>query len=64
MNIVVPFPHRRQKSPKDQAIGQSCDIVIFPGVRIERHEVDLGARIADTAGRRDCQGLGVGGPAG
>lgn len=28
-----------------------CEIVIFPGVRIERHGLDLGHRVRDTVGR-------------
>ncbi len=65
MPIVVPFPPRRPGSPKDQVTGQSAKIVIFPGVRIERRDdVDLGARVADAAGRNDYQALAVGGPAG
>ena len=64
MSIVVPFPHRREKPTKNHATGSTCEVVIFPGVRIERHEVDLSARVADTAGASDYHNLGVGGPAG
>ena len=43
-----------------------CEIVIFPGVRIERHDdyfesepdLDLGHRIVDAAGNGDFDGLG------
>ena len=38
-----------------------CTIVIFPGVRIERHEVDLdlSQRVRDAAGLDDFDGLGT-----
>jgi hypothetical protein len=35
-----------------------CEIVIFPGVRIERHDVDLAYRVSDVAGTSDFDGLG------
>jgi len=36
------------------------EIVIFPGVRIERHahDLDLGHRLRDSAGNGDFNGLG------
>ncbi|KAB2862879.1 MAG: hypothetical protein F9K43_19595 [Bauldia sp.] len=45
----------------DRAVGdgdRACEIVIFPGVRIERHDVDLGHRLRDTAGRERFDSLG------
>lgn len=45
----------------DRAAGdgdRACEIVIFPGVRIERHDVDLGHRLRDTAGRERFDSLG------
>ena len=35
-----------------------CEIIIFPGVRIERHDVDLDHRLADTAGSDRFESLG------
>ena len=61
MGIVVPFV---QKPRRDTAGTTSAEIVIFPGVRIERHEdVDLKARVADPAAGGDYDGLAFGGPA-
>jgi len=40
---------------------RACEIVIFPGVRIERHDLDLSHRLRDSAGRDDFSGIG-GGP--
>ena len=64
MNIVVPFPQRRERPVGRCPTETTCEVVIFPGVRIERHDVDLGARLADTAGTVDYKALSVGGPAG
>jgi hypothetical protein len=32
------------------AAARPCEVVIFPGVRIERHEVDLSHRLFDSTG--------------
>lgn len=45
---------RREGRRKDDA----CEIVIFPGVRIERHDLDLSHRLRDSAGTDDFNGLG------
>ena len=37
-----------------------CEIIIFPGVRIERHDLDLSHRLRDSAGRYDFDGIGTG----
>lgn len=41
-----------------------CMIVIFPGIRIERHEqspgINLGHRVTESAGRGDFDDLGGG----
>jgi hypothetical protein len=52
MSTVLQF---RQASPqRSRAIGSGmvrpCEIVIFPGVRIERHEVDLAHRLVESTG--------------
>jgi hypothetical protein len=42
-----------------------CEIVIFPGVRIERHQtddLDLSHRLRDSAGRGAFDGIGGGRP--
>jgi hypothetical protein len=40
--------------------GERCEIVIFPGVRIERHDLDLSHRLRDSAGRDTFNGIGDG----
>ncbi len=43
---------RRPKAERPPpGMTASCEIVIFPGVRIERHDLDLGHRVRDTVGR-------------
>ena len=37
-----------------------CEIIIFPGVRIERHALDLSHRLRNSAGRDDFDGIGGG----
>jgi len=59
MSIVVEFKRPASSAPRrpndPTATGQ---IVIFPGVRIERHELDLGHRIRNSAGSDEFDGLG------
>lgn len=44
MNKVVEFPIERTNLKQTPLKGVSADIVIFPGVRIERREFDLADR--------------------
>ncbi len=39
---------------------ERCEIVIFPGVRIERHDLDLSHRLRNSAGRDNFDGIGDG----
>lgn len=59
MGIIVEFrslaPTKPRQSDDTVVLGE---IVIFPGVRIERQNLDLGYRIRDAAGREDFQCLG------
>ncbi len=49
--------HFRAPHHADDAVAgrrrhdRPCDVIIFPGVRIERQGVDLSYRLRDTAGR-------------
>lgn len=54
MGTVLPFKSRaRDPSASDPQIGQSiAEIVIFPGVRIERQMVDLSHRVTGPNGKR------------
>jgi hypothetical protein len=60
MGTVLSFttearePQRRRRDAK----RKQCEIVIFPGVRIERHELDLGHRLRDSAGSDEFDGIG------
>lgn len=53
----TPSGHGRERSPT--ATEDECEIVIFPGVRIERHELDLSQRVRDAAGLDEFDGLGT-----
>jgi hypothetical protein len=62
MGTVLRFSATDRRPPRAPSRVQGpCEIVIFPGVRIERHGLDLGHRIRDTAGHGDFNGLGGGG---
>jgi hypothetical protein len=60
MGTVLSFEAPRKARPRALRSGatQRGEIIIFPGVRIERHDVDLGHRLRDSAGRGDFDGLG------
>ena len=60
MNSVVEFRQGLPQRPRFRAgVGSKpCEVVIFPGVRIERHAVDLAHRLVDSVGSDDFNGLG------
>ena len=60
MSTVLPFEAPRHARPRTRpaATNRPCEIVIFPGVRIERHDLDLSFRLRDSAGHDDFDGLG------
>lgn len=60
MGTVVRFDAslRRDRRGSAREAGATGEIVIFPGVRIERHHVDLGHRLLDSAGRGGFDGIG------
>jgi hypothetical protein len=64
MGTIVQLnpPARRQPPAGEGAEAVRCDIVIFPGVRIERHGIDLAHRVRDSAGHDDFDGIGGGRP--
>lgn len=53
MGTILQFRARRQAAgaARPPRHDRPCDVVIFPGVRIERQGVDLSHRLRDTAGR-------------
>ena len=52
MNSVIAFPAGRLKPAGSVRSGGSAEIVIFPGVRIERREFNLADRVAVPRRRR------------
>jgi len=62
MGAILRFRASTRKTmPKAvAALGSPCEIVIFPGVRIERHDLDLGHRLRDSIGRGDFNDIGGG----
>jgi hypothetical protein len=64
MGTVLNFKSSAGTARSRPAAGdrRNCEIVIFPGVRIERHDLDLDLshRLRDSAGRDDFGDLGGG----
>jgi hypothetical protein len=55
MSVVLPFPQTRVL-PRDQsACLHAAEIIIFPGVRIERRNFDLAAAMSPARNRRVSQ---------
>lgn len=60
MSTILNFktdPSRDRRNPAPPRT-EACEIVIFPGVRIERQSVDLGHRLRDSAGRGEFDTIG------
>ena len=51
MSTVLQFRQSLQRPRTIAGVTKPCEVVIFPGVRIERHEVDLAHRLLDSAGK-------------
>jgi len=67
MSTVLQFRALgRPASRRHFSDGAPCQIVIFPGIRIEHHDqetdLDLGYRLRDSAGSDDLTGIGGGRP--
>jgi hypothetical protein len=61
MSTVLQFRASARSGRGKPAEAPDCEIVIFPGVRIERHDVatlDLGHRVTDTTGGDGFDGVG------
>jgi hypothetical protein len=60
MGTVLEFrPHTTPAKPRDRTdVAAVGEIVIFPGVRIERYDLDLGHRVKNSVGSNDFNGLG------
>lgn len=64
MGTILRFESSAGNAPASTGTdnGGPCEVVIFPGVRIERHEgFDLSHRVCDSAGRGVFDGIGDGG---
>ena len=57
MGTVLEFKASPTARPR-QDVTSDGEIIIFPGVRIERHDLDLAHRIRDAAGTGEFSGLG------
>ena len=49
----------RKEKPVARTSGKG-EVVIFPGVRIERHDIDLSHRVRNATGRGGLDGVGGG----
>jgi hypothetical protein len=60
MGTVLEFRPTSEAKPRDRTDlpAGAGEIVIFPGVRIERYDLDLGYRVKNSAGTEDFNGLG------
>lgn len=50
--LKLSFDGRKPRS-RVRTGDESCEIIIFPGVRIERHDLDLGHRVRNATGNDD-----------
>jgi hypothetical protein len=53
MATILEFPHPRLRTTHHNAMRPEAEIVIFPGVRIERAEFSLADRIGPARRRRN-----------
>jgi hypothetical protein len=62
MGTLLQFKALDRKAAARAVATGRCEIVIFPGVRIERHDdsgsLDLGARLTEAAGSGPFDGVG------
>lgn len=64
MGTLLHFDASARKPARPVASGSvTGEVVIFPGVRIERHDLDLdlGHRLRDTIGHPELGGMSGGG---
>lgn len=52
MGTILQFSSLSRKEPQAAPpySRRDCEVVIFPGVRIERHDLDLAHRVRDSIG--------------
>ena len=61
MGTLIRFNSSVRKPVRRAPDSRAAEVVIFPGVRIERHDLDLGHRLRDSVGRQGLDGMGNGG---
>jgi hypothetical protein len=55
MSVVLPFPQNRNSNGVQSTASKSAEIIIFPGVRVERRNFDLAATCAPARKHRSSQ---------
>jgi len=55
MATILEFPYPRQRNARGNAIGAPAEVVIFPGVRIERSDFNLADRLMPVRRRRKAE---------
>jgi hypothetical protein len=62
MGTIIQLHATTRGSARDRETeaARPCEVVIFPGVRIERHELDLAHRVVDSLSGPDFDGVGGG----
>jgi hypothetical protein len=55
MSVVLQFPYNRVAPPDQYDMVHSAEVVIFPGVRVERRNFDLAKTAALSRKRRISQ---------
>ncbi|MEO8667567.1 MAG: hypothetical protein ABI399_03565 [Bauldia sp.] len=59
MGTILSYRQTDTRKPRQPIDARAdCEIVIFPGVRIERHDLDLGIRLRDSAGNGEFDTIG------
>jgi hypothetical protein len=59
MSVVIEFPRFRAVPGKQHVTNGNAEIVIFPGVRIERREFNISDRVASPRKRRNSRAANV-----
>ncbi|MFN0191131.1 MAG: hypothetical protein HC855_16860 [Rhizobiales bacterium] len=57
MSVVIEFPRFRAAPARHHVTNGNAEIVIFPGVRIERREFNISDRVASPRKRRNSRAV-------
>ena len=58
MATVVHLSDRPRAAATELPTESVGEVIIFPGVRVERYDMDLGARLKDAAGKGSFERFG------